>query len=265
MRVAVVRGVAGHGVVVIAWVVIGHVGCRRVLCQLLDLLRVETGNFLQAIAHELTQIGARNLFDQRCSQCSHVRLAFQRPRVRLVAQLLEEVVRQRLGVLVDAGHESVGAFGADQAIRVFALGQEQEARPAPILQAGQCGLQGAPGSLATSLVTVEAEQDTRHHAKQALEMFLAGCGAEGCHRVAQALLGQGDDVHIALDHDDLIEVAVVLSRFEQAVEFLAFVKDRGFRGVQVLGLVIAQDPAAKGDDPPRLSRIGNITRSRKRS
>ena len=36
--------------------------------------------------------------------------------------------------------------------------------------------------------------------------------------------------------------------FEQAVEFLAFVEYRGFRGVQVFGFFVAEHAAAKGDD-----------------
>ncbi|MNN49406.1 hypothetical protein D3C81_1639300 [compost metagenome] len=41
----------------------------------------------------------------------------------------------------------------------------------------------------------------------------------------------------------------MLARLVQPVEFLALVKHRGFRGVEVLGLVVAQHPPAEGDDP----------------
>jgi len=41
----------------------------------------------------------------------------------------------------------------------------------------------------------------------------------------------------------------VLARLVQAIEFLALVEYRGFRGVQVLGLVVAQYTAAEGDHP----------------
>ncbi|MNZ64312.1 hypothetical protein D3C78_824800 [compost metagenome] len=164
--------------------------------------------------------------------------------------MLEEVIGQRLGVLVDAGHEGIGAFGAHQAVRVFAFGQEQEARAAAVLQVRQGRLQGAPGGLAPGLVTVEAEQHAGYHAEQALEVLFAGGGAEGGHGVAQALLGQGNHVHVALDDDDFVEVAVVLACLVQAVEFLALVEHRGFRGVQVLGFVVAEHPATEGDDAP---------------
>lgn len=223
---------------------------RRLLRQLLDLLRVEAGDFLQAVAHQLTQVGAGDLFDQRCGQGRHMRLAFQRARVGFYAKLLEEVVGQRLGMLVDTGHEGVGTFGAHQAVRVFAFGQEQEARATAVLQVRQCRFQCAPGGLAPGLVAVKTEQHAGHHAEQALEVLFAGGGAKGGHGIAQALLGQGNDVHVALDDDDLVEVAVVLARLVQPVQLLPLVENRGFRGVQVLGLVVAEHPATEGDDAP---------------
>ena len=152
-------------------------------------------------------------------------------------------------MLVDACAEGVGPLAAHQGVRVFAVWQEQEARAAPVLQIGQGRFQGAPGGVTAGLVAVEAEQHAGHQAEQALEVFFAGGGAEGGDGVAQALLGQGDDVHIAFDHHDLVEVAIALACLEQAVKLLPLVEHRGFRRVQVLGLVVAEHPAAEGDDP----------------
>lgn len=42
----------------------------------------------------------------------------------------------------------------------------------------------------------------------------------------------------------------MLACLVQAVEFLALVEHRGFRGVQVLGFVVAEHPATEGDDAP---------------
>ncbi len=69
-------------------------------------------------------------------------------------------------------------------------------------------------------------------------MLFAGGGAQGGHGVAQALLGQGNHVHVALDHDDFVEVAVVLAGLVQPVQLLALVEHRRFGRVQVLGLVV---------------------------
>jgi hypothetical protein len=60
-------------------------------------------------------------------------------------------------------------------------------------------------------------------------VFFAGCGAQRRDGIAQALLGEGDDVHVTFDDDDFVEVAIVLARLVQAVEFLAFMKYRGLR------------------------------------
>ena len=222
--------------------------CRSALRQLADGFAGKAGDFTQALAHQGPQVGARNLVDQRCCQRGHMGLAFERAWVGFFGQLLEKVICQRLGVLVNAGLEGVGAFGAHQGVRVFAFGQEQEAGATPVLQAGQRGFKCAPGCIAARLVAVKAEQHAGHHAKQTLHVFFAGGGTQGRDSIAQALLGQGDDVHIAFHHDDFVEAAIELARLEQPVQFLAFVKDRGFRGVQVLGLVVAQHPATKGDD-----------------
>ncbi len=192
---------------------------------------------------------SRNLLQQRRGEGRQVGLAFQGGGVGLQHQLLEEVLRQRLGLLGDACAEGILALGAYQAVRVLALGEEQRNALA-VLQVRQHRLQGAPGRLAAGLVAVETEQDARYQAEQALDVFLAGRRAEGRHRVADALLGQGDDIHVALDHHDLVEVAILLPGLVESVEFLALVEDRSLRGVQVLRLVVAKHPAAEGDDPP---------------
>ncbi|MOA15389.1 hypothetical protein D3C78_1355440 [compost metagenome] len=51
-------------------------------------------------------------------------LSLQRARVGFFGQLLEKVVGQGLGVLIDAGSEGVSAFGTNQGVWVFAFGQE---------------------------------------------------------------------------------------------------------------------------------------------
>lgn len=145
------------------------------------------------------------------------------------------------------------------------LGEEQEAHALAVLQVRQHRLQGAPGRLAAGLVAVETEQDARYQAEQALDVFLAGRRAEGRHRVADALLGQGDDIHVALDHHDLVEVAILLPGFVESVEFLALVEDRSLREFRYFGLSSPSTRPPKAMIRPRLSRIGNITRSRKRS
>ncbi len=223
---------------------------RAVVRQLSDVFAGQAGDFRQTLPHQQAQVVPGNLLQQRRGEGRQVGLAFQGGGVGLEHQLLEEVLRQRLGLLGDACAEGILALGAYQAVRVLPLGEEQEAHALAVLQVRQHRLQGAPGRLAAGLVAVETEQDARYQAEQALDVFLAGRRAEGRHRVADALLGQGDDIHVALDHHDLVEVAILLPGLVESVEFLALVEDRSLRGVQVLRLVVAEHPAAEGDDPP---------------
>ena len=86
---------------------------------------------------------------------------------------------------------------AHERVGVGALGQEQEAYLAPVFHQGQGGFQRTPGSRATGLITIEAEHHFGDAPEQALQVSRAGSGAECGYRIANAHLGQGDDVHVA--------------------------------------------------------------------
>ena len=153
--------------------------------------------------------------------------AFQAVGTGLFGQMPEQVVGQRLSIAAHAATEGVGAFLADHAVRVLSVWQEQKAHVAAIFQYRQGGVQGAPGCLAAGAVAVEAEHHAVNQAKQPLEVVLAGRCAEGGDGVGNAVLGQGNNVHIAFDHQNVFELAILLLGFKQAIQFLALVKYRG--------------------------------------
>ncbi len=68
-------------------------------------------------------------------------------------------------MLLDACAKCVGALGANQGVRVFAVWQKQKACSAAILQIWQRRFECAPGGLAAGRVAIEAEQYARHYAK----------------------------------------------------------------------------------------------------
>ena len=76
---------------------------------------------------------------------------------------------------------------------------------------------------------VEAEDDFRHDAKNSAQVFASCGGAERGDRVPDAVGGQHDDVHIALDNQQPFQLAFRTARLEQAIQLPALVKDRGFR------------------------------------
>jgi hypothetical protein len=164
------------------------------------------------------------------------------------ARCVEQVLGQGRG-LAPPALEGLAALLAHLAVGVLALGQEQEAHLAAVLQHRQGVLQGAPGGLAAGAVAVEAEHHLGHGAEQPVQVFAGGGGAQGGHGVADAELGQGHHVHVALHHQQAFQLAFRLARLEQAVQLLALVEHGAFRAVEVLGLVVAQHPAAEADHP----------------
>src|SRR5690606_2679827 len=66
---------------------------------------------------------------------------------------------------------------------------------------------------------------------------------EGGHGVFDAVLGEGDDVHVAFYHDRLVRLADGAAGGEQVVQLRALVEQGGLGGVEVLRL-------AAGDDAP---------------
>jgi hypothetical protein len=112
---------------------------------------------------------------------------------------------------------------------------------------GKAGFQRAPGGAAAGLVAVEAEDDVVGLAQQLLHVGAGAGRAERRHRLREAELGQGDDVHIAFGHQHVAGVADRLARLEQAVQLLALVEQRGFRRVQVFRFAAIHHAAAKAD------------------
>ena len=70
------------------------------------------------------------------------------------------------------------------------------------------------------------------------------------------MLSQRDHIHIPLHHHNALDPTRMFARLPEPIEFSGFLKDRGFGGVQVLGLIVTQHPAAKGDHPAALVLYG---------
>src|SRR5690606_19554729 len=100
-------------------------------------------------------------------------------------QFVHQEARQRSGVPCGFA-QRFRAFGAYEGVRVLSFGQEQEGERGVITQGFERGLERAPGSLATGLVAVEAEDDAVGVAQQALYMMRRGGRAERGHGVADA-------------------------------------------------------------------------------
>ena len=162
-------------------------------------------------------------------------------------ELVEEELAQR-GRGREARVEAGGAFLAHDAVRILALGQEQEEGLPALAHARQDRLHRLPGRAAAGAVAVEAEIDVGGIAEQQLGMIGSGRGAERGHRLRHAVLEQRDHVHVTLDHDQPRDLRVRLPHLPQAVEFAALVEQRGLGRVEVFRpVVLFQHAAAEGD------------------
>ena len=134
-------------------------------------------------------------------------------------------------------------------IRVLTLRQKQKARLAPVFHGRQGALECSECRPAPGLVTVEAENDLRHMSKQAFKVRLAGGRAQCGHGIGNAKLGQRDYVHVAFYNDNTVETALCFAGLIEAIELSGFLKHRGFRGIEILGLIIPKHPTSEGDNP----------------
>ena len=125
--------------------------------------------------------------------------------------------------------------------------------------------QRAPCRVAASPVAVVTADDLIGRPEQQLNVVGGRRGAQRGHGIINAVLRQRDDVHIAFDHQQTLRFGVILLRFIQAVQLAAFMENIGLREFRYFGSASPSTRPPKPITRPRLSRIGNITRSRKRS
>ena len=81
-------------------------------------------------------------------------------------------------------------------------------------------------------------------------MIFGGGGAQGGDHIGDAVLGQGDHVHVAFHHIETVTAVAALAPFPQPVKLLALVENGGFRAVQVFRFAVAEHPATEADGAP---------------
>jgi hypothetical protein len=114
-------------------------------------------------------------------------------------------------------------------------------------------------------VAVEAEHDVVGEPEQLLRVRVGRRGAERRDRVLDAVLRERDDVHVALDDDDALGVADRVPREPQPVELAPLAEQRRLGELRYFGSPLSSTRPPKPTMRPRLSWIGNMMRSRKRS
>ena len=175
-----------------------------------------------------------------------MRTAFAGAQVAAVAGGVDQEAAQRHGVAHHA-RKGIAAVGAHEAVGVVFGGEEQEFDAARVARVGQGALQRLARGAAPGGVAIEAEHHGVGEAQQFLHMLWRAGRAQRGHGVGKAQLGQRHHVHVAFGDQCVALFADRVARLEQAVQFASLVEHRGLGGVEVLGLVVPQDAAAKAN------------------
>ena len=113
--------------------------------------------------------------------------------------------------------EGLAPAAPHRVIRVLALRQEEEARLAPILHARKCSLQSPQRGAPAGGIPVKTEYYLRAESVDPLQVDLAGGRAQCSRGIRDAMLGEGDDIHVALHYQNTIQLAVVLASLVKSV------------------------------------------------
>src|SRR2546423_10890329 len=110
-------------------------------------------------------------------------------------------------------------------------------------------LKGSPRRPPARPVAVECKHHLTDDPEDTFEMFGSRSGPQCRYRVVDAVLMQPDNVHVAFDDQQAFEVGTAAPGLVQSIQLTAFVKEHGFRRVEVLRLALVQDAAPKRNDP----------------
>ncbi|MEX1021335.1 MAG: YfhO family protein, partial [Litorilinea sp.] len=69
--------------------------------------------------------------------------------------------------------------------------------------------------------------------------------------------GQGQDIHVALDHIQPLDFLLPFTGLVQAVQFPALVEDGRFRGIEIFGFAVINDAAAETDGAAALAELAH--------
>ena len=105
---------------------------------------------------------------------------------------------------------------------------------------------GPAGRHLAGFVTVVGQNDLLGILGQEVGMFLRQCRAQGRHSAVEAVLVQGNGIHIALCEDDALFPALFCHI--EGKQILPLIENDGFGGIEVLGFGVIQHPAAEADD-----------------
>jgi hypothetical protein len=145
---------------------------------------------------------------------------------------------------LDPSGEGLRPFSREKSVGILALGQFEVRRSPFGFVEREKPFEAAARRAAARLVSVEAEDDVRFEAKELLGLSLGERRAETGHDRFEPALGECEDVHVAFDDEKRLPPTPGEAGFVLPVEESAFVKERSFGRIQILGLLVGVKSAS---------------------
>ncbi len=139
----------------------------------------------------------------------------------------------------------------DQIIRVQPLWHQRKTQRLPRLKQRQCDINHPHRGAQTSGVTIQRDNRLGRHTPHQAQLIFGNGGAKRRDRRCKPRLRKGNDIHIALSHDQRLALSRRLACRAMVVEAAALVKKRGFGGIIVFRrMVRVHGSTAKTNGPP---------------
>ena len=213
---------------------------------MVELAAVEA-NAVGQFVQQLTLEGAvGHQAPQWAGLAGHAGAAFRGVEVAVGLAGLQQKAAQRRGLLHGFLKSGLPLI-ANVAVGVVVVGQKQKLDAARVAGPGQGGHQCFVRGTLASGVAVKAKHHRLAKPKQQANVVGRAGGAQGGYGVFEAQLGQGHHVHIAFGDEHIALLANGGAAFIQAIQLVPFAKNRRFGRVEVFGLALVQNAAAKAN------------------
>jgi hypothetical protein len=147
-------------------------------------------------------------------------------KIELSPELFDEVLGERERG-IETPLEGGLALLADEGIRIFTLGKEQETDFPPFASFGERILKRTPRCGTSGPVAVEGEYNFVYQLKDTAQMLRRSGGSERRHAIRHSELMEPHGIHVAFHHEKPPELRAALADLEEPIKLPTLVKEHG--------------------------------------
>ena len=163
-------------------------------------------------------------------------------------------LNHRLGTFEQFAHRA-RALGADQIIGILALGQHCKTQRLASFQQRQSDIDQPHCRTQPGLVAIKGNDRFRMDAPNRAQLIFGDRRAKRGDRAGKSGLGQGNNIHVTFSDDQWLTLARGFARGPVIKQAAAFVKERGFRRIEIFRpcIWVHRATAQRNGTPPRIA------------